>query len=144
MKKKFYNKNTKKVGVGESSEKRKKQELPSNYRNIPEKLNTDRTVFFVGLVVMLFAILLISLDIYLNFQKQKNLTNEKFRVIREISFWENETVARSNYRDGYMNLALLNFQVKNFKEARSNLKKVFELDPNFEKGRQLERLLDSF
>lgn len=143
MKKKFYKKNTKIVDVGESAGKKRKQQLPSNYRTIPEKLNTDKTVFFVGLVIMLFAISLIGLNIYLNFQKQKNLTNEKFRVIREISFWENEVARHSNYRDGYMSLALLNFQVKNFKEARNSLKKIFELDPNFEKGRELEKLLDS-
>ena len=133
MKKKFYKK-----------PKVKDEKLPSNYRNIPEKLNTDRTVFFVGLFCVLIAISLISIDIYTNFEKQKDLTNEKFKVIKEVSFWENEVRVRPNYRDGYMKLAVLNFQLKNFTESRENLNKALSLDPNFEKGIELDRLLDSF
>lgn len=132
MKKKFYKK-----------PKQREEKLPSNYRNIPEKLNTDRTVFFVGFFCVLIAISLISLDIYSNFEKQKDLTNEKFKVIREVSFWENEVRVRPYYRDGYMKLALLNFQLKNFNQSRENLDKALVLDPNFEKGKELERLLDS-
>ncbi len=132
MKKKFYKK-----------PKQKEEKLPSNYRSIPEKLNADRVVFFVGFLSVLIAISLISIDIYSNFEKQKALTNEKFRVVREISFWENEVRIRPGYRDGYMQLALLNFQLKNFTEARENLDKALHLDPNFKKGRELERLIDS-
>ncbi len=132
MRKKFYKK-----------PKRKEEKLPSNYRNIPEKLNADRMVFFVGFLSVLIAISLISVDIYSNFEKQKALTNEKFKVVREISFWENEVRIRPGYRDGYMQLALLNFQLKNFTEAKENLGIVLALDPNFEKGRELERLIDS-
>lgn len=132
MKKKFYKKS-----------KQKAEKLPSNYRNIPEKLNADRVVFFVGFLSVLIAISLISIDIYTNFEKQKELTNEKFRVLREVSFWENEIKVRPGFRDGYMQLALLNFQLKNFNESRENLDKALVLDPNFEKGRELERLLDS-
>ncbi len=132
MKKKFYKKS-----------KQKAEKLPSNYRNIPEKLNADRVVFLVGFLSVLIAISLISIDIYTNFEKQKELTNEKFRVLREVSFWENEIKVRPGFRDGYMQLALLNFQLKNFNESRENLDKALVLDPNFEKGRELERLLDS-
>ena len=132
MKKKFYKK-----------PKQKAEKLPSNYRNIPEKLNADRVVFFVGFLSVLIAISLISIDIYSNFEKQKELTNEKFRVLREVSFWENEIKVRPGFRDGYMQLALLNFQLKNFNESRESLDKALVLDPNFEKGRELERLLDS-
>lgn len=132
MKKKFYKK-----------PKRKDEKLPSNYRYIPEQLNADRVVFFVGFLSVLVAISLISVDIYSNFEKQKMLTNEKFKVVREISFWENEVRIRSGYRDGYMQLALLNFQLKNFTEAKENLDIALFLDPNFEKGRELERLIDS-
>lgn len=132
MKKKFYKK-----------PKQKDEKLPSNYRNIPEKLNTDRAIYFVGFFCVIVAISLITFDIYLNFEKQKDLTNEKFKVLREVSFWENEITVRPNYRDGYMMLALLSFQLKDFNESREKLNKVLILDPNFEKGRELERLLDS-
>jgi len=132
MRKKFYKK-----------PKKESQKLPSNYRNIPEALNADRVVFFVGFLSVLIAISLISLDIYSNFEKQKDLNNEKFKVLREVSFWENETKVRPNFRDGYMQLAILNFQLKNFTVARQELDKALFLDPNFEKGRELERLLDS-
>ena len=61
MKKKLYKK----------AQPKEDKKFPSNYRNIPEKLNRDEVVFFVGFVSILVAILIVTADLYSNFAKQK-------------------------------------------------------------------------
>ena len=133
MKKKLYKK----------AQPKEDKKFPSNYRNIPEKLNRDEVVFFVGFVSILVAILIVTADLYSNFAKQKSLSDEKIRVLNEVAFWQSEVKVRPDYRDAYLNLALLNFQLKNFEESRKNLDRSLKLDPNFKEGRELERLLDA-
>ena len=133
MKKKFYKK--------AKTEANKK--FPSNYRSIPEKLNRDESVFFVGMLCILVAILVISLDLYSNFRQQEDLTQKRMLVLNQIAFWQSEIKIHPNYRDAYMSLALLNFQLRDLDETRKNLDKALNLDPNLEKGRELEKLLES-
>ncbi|MBI2621237.1 MAG: hypothetical protein HYW63_01135 [Candidatus Levybacteria bacterium] len=139
---KFKRKQTKKVY--KKGKAKESKQFPSIYRIIPEKLNRDETVFFVGFVVILAAILIISLDLYSNFIKQKILIDEKTKVLNEIAFWESEVRTHPKFRDAYFNLALLSFQLKNIDESRNNLDKSLEFDPNFEEGRELEKLLSNF
>lgn len=72
------------------------------------------------------------------------LNNEKIKVLNELVFWQKEIGERPNYRDAYFKLALLNYQLKDFDKANEYLKKTLSLDPNFEKGRELEKLLSNF
>lgn len=133
MKKKFYKK----------AKPKEVKKFPSNYRSIPERLNRDETVFFVGTLAILLAILIISLDLYSNFTTQKKLNEERISVIKQMNFWESEIKARPNYRDAYFSLALLSFRLRDMESARRNLNEALRLDPNFEKGRELETILNS-
>ena len=72
------------------------------------------------------------------------LNNEKIKVQNELIFWQKEVGKMPNYRDAYFKLALLNYQLKDFDKANEYLKKTLSLDPNFEKGRELEKLLSNF
>ena len=135
---KFKNTKGKKV-----YKKAKPEKLPSNYRTIPEKLNRDETVFFVGSLVIVLAMLIISLDLYSNFAAQKRINEERVRVLNQLSFWSNEVKIHPNYRDAYFSLALLNFRLRDMEDARKNLNEALRLDPNFEKGRELQKLLES-
>ncbi|MBI4097412.1 MAG: hypothetical protein HY426_00045 [Candidatus Levybacteria bacterium] len=135
---KFKNTKSKKV-----YKKAKPKQFPSNYRSIPERLNRDKTVFFVGFLAILLAILIISLDLYSNFTTQKKLNEERISVINQMSFWESEIRKRPDYRDAYFSLALLSFRLRDMDSARRNLNEALRLDPNFEKGRELEKLLEN-
>lgn len=138
--KKFKNTTTKPKRI---YKKAKPQQFPSNYRIIPEKLTGDGFAFLVGIAFILASIFVVSLDVYKNYNERKNLTNEKIKVLNGLVFWENEAREKSNYRDAYFKLALLNYQLKNLDGASENLNKALGLDPNFEKGRELEKILDN-
>ncbi len=132
MKKKFYKKS-----------KPRKQEFPRNYRIIPEKLRGDGVVFLVGALFILASIFVISLDLYSNYKENQALSMGKTRVLEELTFWQKEVEKRPDYRDGYFKLALLNYQLKNFGKSKDYLEKALSLDPNFEKGREMEIILNN-
>lgn len=131
-KRKFYRKEKPKEEI---------KKLPSNSRFIPEKFNADHIVFLAGILCILVAILIVSLDLYSNYKKQKILANEKIKVLDSMLFWQSEVKKKPDYRDGFFTLALLSYQLKDFDKANENLGKALSLDPNFEKGKELEDLL---
>ena len=58
-----------------------------------------------------------------------------------ITLWEKIVAEKSNYRDGYLQLALLNYKIYENQKALESLKKALEIDPNFAEARKLEKLL---
>ena len=122
--------------------KAKPQQLPRNYRFIPEKLSGDSLGFFIGTVCILAAILIVSLDLSSNYKEGKKIISEKGKVLNEVAFWQNEVKIHPDYRDGYFSLALLEFQLRNLSETRSNIDKALNLDPNFKEGRDLQKQLE--
>lgn len=135
-------KNTKTKKTYKKSKSLVKQGFPSNSRSIPEKLNTAGFAFLVGMLFILTSIFVISLDFYSNYQEKNRLYNEKIEVLENIVFWKNQIKERPKFRDAYFNLALLNYRLRNMEKANSNLEKTLELDPNFEKGRELQKQLE--
>ena len=133
MKKKFYKKKTVK----------EENKFPSNSRFIPEKMLNDHVIFFAGILCILIAILVVSFDLYINYKEQRRLSDENIKILNDLVFWQNVAEERPDYRDAYFNLALLNYQLKDFDKASENLKKALSFDPNFEQGRELETILNS-
>lgn len=64
-------------------------------------------------------------------------------IAAEISFWEKIVKEKPDYRDAYLRLAVLNYQLHKKEEAREYLKKVIDLDPNFEPARELGEIISS-
>lgn len=96
------------------------------------------TVFFI---VILFTIsTIVGFNIYNNLKIRRQILGEKQKVLSDIVYWENVITKYSNYRDGYFNLALLYYRLKDFQKSKENLDEVFRLDPNFKEGRELEKL----
>lgn len=69
--------------------------------------------------------------------------NERTReeIEKEISKWETVIAEKHNYRDAYIRLAVLNYQIFKNDVARQYLDKAMALDPNFEEGKRLRELL---
>ena len=129
-------KNTKKKKV---IKKAKPQKSPRNYRIIPESWNKDELTFFIGALLILGAILIITVDLFNNLSEEKKLSDQKLQLIKEQNFWQNEVSIRPDYRDAYYNLAFLDFELRDLRGASENINKSLELDPNFKEGRSLQK-----
>lgn len=117
-------------------------EFPRNFRSFPEKVS-DEFIFLLGLTVILVSGLIVGLDLYQNLAQQKQLASQTSQLQSKLNFWQKEVKNHPDYRDGYFSLALISYQLKDFDSSRLNLEKALNIDPNFEKGRQLEELLSS-
>ena len=58
-------------------------------------------------------------------------------------YWQGIVSKYKDYRDGYFQLAVLEYQLGNIQKAKLHLDEVLKLDPNFEKGRELGKVLSS-
>ena len=131
-------KNTKKKVI----KKGKPQKSPRNYRIIPESWNKDEIAFFGGAIIILIAIVVVTYNLFLNLNQENNLANKKISLTRQEIFWREQVKVHPDYRDAYMSLALVEYQLNNLSEAQSNLDKAMALDPNFKEGKELKRILD--
>jgi tetratricopeptide (TPR) repeat protein len=121
--------------------KEEPKQLPKNSRFITENLISDHLIFFIGITCIILAIIVVSLNLYSGYQSQKDLENQKRQISANLIFWQNEIKERPNYRDGYFSLALLYYQLKDYKNSSDSLEKAMEIDPNFEKGKELRQIL---
>lgn len=69
------------------------------------------------------------------------IKNEPQRIKNEISFWEKVVSEKPDYRDAYLQLAILNYQIYENEKAKEYLRIALELDPNYEPARKLEKIL---
>jgi len=59
-----------------------------------------------------------------------------------ISTWEKIIEQKPNYRDAYLQLAILNYKIYENKKALEFLKEALEIDPNFPAAKDLEKLIN--
>jgi len=58
-----------------------------------------------------------------------------------INLWEKIVAEKPNYRDGYLQLAILNYKIYENEKAEEYLNKALAIDPNFEPARELKVLI---
>ena len=62
-------------------------------------------------------------------------------IRRLIAAWEKIIEEKPNYRDGYLQLAILHYKLYENEKAKEYLQKTLDLDPNYEPARELEEIL---
>lgn len=91
--------------------------------------------------ILFLIVILAGVDFYQNYKKNEELLIQREETLERINYWQGVVLKYKDYRDGYFQLAVLEYNLQNFEKAKAHLQKVFELDPNFEEGRELEKLL---
>lgn len=61
-----------------------------------------------------------------------DLINQPEKIKKQINYWETVLINRPNFRDVYLKLSLLYYQLWEVDKARENWNKAFYLDPNNE------------
>lgn len=143
---------------GQSSMKRKahagiireilgKYYFPHIYRTITDSIFLPEIKKGLRLWVAVFSVILVLFIIgrgyqaYFLSQEQKKQESMREKIYKEIAYWEGVTSTNQGFRDAYFMLALLNYRIEERDRAIFYLNKALLLDPNFERGRELERLL---
>ncbi|HVT01556.1 MAG TPA: tetratricopeptide repeat protein [Patescibacteria group bacterium] len=110
-----------------------------NYRKITEALpqGPDLASFFIFIFAGSAIVLIFYLG--LSFFHYVNLLDGKKRVQDNLSYWESVVEDHPNLTDGYYNAAVYAVELGNKNKAIGYLDKALELDPSFDKARELEK-----
>lgn len=156
----YFKKTQSKDVVGKTSGKprektvAKKKELPSNSRPITEIITdwatwVERSLLLKGRLwitfmisfLLLMMIVVVSVSFYKNIRIKQNVDREREKNTKDILYWQGIANKYKGYRDAYFQLAVLEYKIGDMEKSKQYLKKVFELDPNFEVGIRLEKVL---
>lgn len=97
----------------------------------------QETGFFSEKKERVFGIATFNLNRLWQKKRQSNPTDIK----KLIAYWEEVIVNKPNYRDAYLQLALLHYKLYYNEKASEYLQKALALDPNFQPAREIEKKL---
>lgn len=139
--------------VVKEKEKKDKFYFPRFYRFFPaiqlkNPFSFKKTFLFACslyalYVFIIFAITSISMDIYKNITIEQEVYAKRSSLYHQKNYWEKVIETHPGYRDAYYNLAVLELQLGNKENAKKHLERVLQIDPTFQKGRELEKILNS-
>jgi tetratricopeptide (TPR) repeat protein len=64
-------------------------------------------------------------------------------IQRLIAAWEKILEEKPDYRDGWLQLTVLHYQLYEDEKAKESLEKALELDPNYEVTKELEKIINN-
>lgn len=72
---------------------------------------------------------------------QKKYYSKPEDIRKLITAWEKVVEKKPNYRDGYLQLAILHYELYQNDRARGYLQQAIDLDPNYEPTKGLEKII---
>lgn len=105
-------------------------------------LRTWKIILAIILYIVLLSVISFAVrDISRQLQEKERVEKEYATVTSEVEKLEKVVQQYPNYRDGFFKLALLEYRLENKEKAKLYVEKALKIDPNFEKGRELEEIL---
>lgn len=92
---------------------------------------------------MIFLLGISTYDLYANYQNRQKIDLERQEITENIEKWQKILEKYQDYRDGYFQLAILEYRLKEFNKSKFYLDKVLEQDPNFMQARMLQEILNT-
>lgn len=136
--------------------KKQKKQFPKNYRTITERLGKlkkqnskllqkikfESLVFLYAVTIVL--ILISTFNLFQNFQKQKEIDLQREKIQSEIKVWQGVTDKFTQYKEGYYQLGILEYELGDIEKAKFYISKSLYLDPNFDKAREFQKILNNY
>lgn len=101
------------------------------------KINYRKSLIFLGSGIIIF----LSLANIILWTKNEIAKQKRMPIKNEIAYWENLIQETPTYRDGYLKLATLYWQLEDKEKVKENLDKAIEVDPNYEETKRLRKQL---
>jgi tetratricopeptide (TPR) repeat protein len=156
----------KKSPVKKAGDSGKKPQFPNIYRIITERgvfrkrlkltftplwrdeLKKFLVIFSAVTVFMIMAVLAIgigffSVKVYQDYQQVNQINAQRQQIQGKINFWQSIADKYDGYKDAYFQMAILDYNLGNFKKAKLENQKALTLDPNFDDAKNLKVVLDN-
>lgn len=121
---------------------KKAYKFPSISLNIPEGWLRKAvvnpaflTAFTAGFLIM--AKVIVGYDIYINLGKISAIKYERSVIEAQKNEWKGIVNSYKDYRDGYYQLAVLEYRLGNLNGALDYLQKTLEIDSGFKEAEEL-------
>jgi tetratricopeptide (TPR) repeat protein len=128
---------------------KKTLELPKIYRFITEKVSSiskNKTV--VVSIYSLLYLIMVAVTVYLSVNIYKNLTiyqkvsSEQATIISQIKSWQGIIKDYPNFKDAYLQIAVLEYRLKNYERSKEFCNKALLLDPEYSDAIELSKKLE--
>ena len=140
---------------------KKPQEFPKNYRFITEfkyfnnikkyyfrlsnqpKVNkffkfTTIVLMILTVLILVFGISIFSINFNRYYQNYTIINSQRQAMQSQLNFWKSIADKYDGYKDAYFRMALLEYNLGDYKNAKINNQKALLLDPNFLDAQKLE------
>lgn len=107
-----------------------------------ERLKIEALVFLY--VVTIFSILILAFNLFTNLQRQKEINFQREKIQSEIKLWQDVADKFKNYKEAYYQLAVLEYELGEIEKAKFYISKSLYLDPNFDKAKELKKILNTY
>lgn len=127
----------------------KKWQFPKISRFITEAKNKldweqKKYLIYVFTAVFILFIAFMVFDLSQKILIIQNLKTEREQVLKDINKWEKVVQKYKDYKDGYLQLAILEYKMGDLNKAKTYLNNALNIDPNYIQGRDLETILQKY
>jgi len=98
---------------------------------------------FVVIVILTVGITIFGAKVYQNYQQIAKISLQRQQIQSKINFWQSIADKYDGFKDAYFQMAILDYNLGNFKKAKLENVKALTLDPNFNDAKNLEEVLNN-
>lgn len=113
---------------------------------IVKRMKLDK-VAALGVIVLVSLVIIVLIgivgaDISMKTNRKYQAEGEYQKLMSQLQYWESVVGKHKDYKDGYFQLAILAYQLKQFDKARWYVQKTLDLDPNSKSAQEFANILE--
>lgn len=122
--------------------------LNKSWNNFFAKKQVKKAVLIISSVLVFLLILnltigsiLLGLMIYKNLKNVRSINSQREKMQSDINFWTSVANKYPGFKDAYFRVAVLEYNLGDFKKAEAFNSEALVLDPNYKNALDLEKIL---
>src|SRR6185295_9233925 len=120
--------------------KAKRKQFPSISRIINDK---EVLLIILCSIFIFVAIVIVSSDALKNLEGSRNVLAQKTSLIEERDKWEKILIRYPDYRDGFLALSRIQYQLGDPNGALNSINTALKIDPNSTEAKKFKQFLES-
>jgi len=127
---------------------KKTSKFPNIYRIITErgalilrKRMTIISMYVIVYLAMTVIIAYLTINFYQNFSTYQKVSSERIKIVSQINTWQSIIKKYKDFKDGYLQIAVLEYRLGDYNKARVYCDKALLLDPEYSDAIELNKKL---
>jgi len=99
------------------------------------------SIYTVIYLAMLVVVVYLAINLYQNLKTYQNVSSEKTIITNQIKSWQSIIKTYPNFKDAYLQLAVLEYRLGDYEKSRIYCDKALFLDPEYSDAIELNKKL---